>query len=392
MTGASLVTRRPLPATRYPPLHACRSTPGILAALAGFLLKVQALNTASLPLVSRPICGAGLGLGLDAGGTQTRWAVADASGAVQRQGQVAGISALQLQDDGGRASVAAALAEIAAAAGPVQAVVAGLTGFDAAQQPALHERLAIAFGVQACAVQAMSDIELLCHAAFAPGDGYVVYAGTGSIAAFIDAQGVLQRAGGRGAVIDDAGGGHWIAREALRHIWRAEDSAPGAWRQSPLARRVFERLGGSDWAQTRQWVYCASASRGEMGTLAVAVAAVADEDPAALAILQAAGTELARLAAALVQRFGARPVVLSGRVFELHPIIQLRLEQALPAGMSIHRLMQAAHVEGARMAAGTAARTAARTDARTAARTAVSTAAKTPTAPAARTTTRGKAP
>ena len=320
--------------------------------------------------------------------------MADASGAVQRQGQVAGISALQLQDDGGRASVAAALAEIAAAAGPVQAVVAGLTGFDAAQQPALRERLAIAFGVQAYAVQAMSDIELLCHAAFAPGDGYVVYAGTGSIAAFIDAQGVLQRAGGRGAVIDDAGGGHWIAREALRQIWRAEDSAPGAWRQSPLARRVFERLGGSDWAQTRQWVYCASASRGEIGTLAlaVAVAAVADEDPAALAILQAAGTELARLAAALVQRFGARPVVLSGRVFELHPIIQLRLEQALPAGMSIHRLMQAAHVEGARMAAGTPARTAARTAARTPARTAVSTAAKTPTAPAARTTTRGRAP
>ena len=321
------------------------------------------------------------GIGLDAGGTQTRWAVVDASAGVrvqgqyqgQRQGQVGGISALQLHDAAGRAAVAAALAEIAAAvgaggaggaagaAGTVHAVVAGVTGFDAAQRPLLCEMLAQAFGVEAHAVQALSDIELACHAAFAPGEGYVLLAGTGSIAAFIDVEGVLQRAGGRGAVIDDAGGGHWIAREALRQIWRAEDNAPGVWRQSALARRVFERLGGSDWAQTRQWVYGAGASRGALGTLALAVAAAADEDPAALAILQAAGTELARLAGALVQRFGTRPLALAGRVFDLHPIIQARLQEALPTATSVKRLLQPAQVEAARMAVRLALRLSART-------------------------------
>ena len=290
-------------------------------------------------------------LGLDAGGTQTRWAVADAAGAVQCQGQAAGLSALQLHDDGGRAAVASVLGEIAAAAGPVQAVVAGVTGFDATQLPLLRGLLATAFAVDAAKVQAMTDIELACHAAFAPGEGYVVYAGTGSIAAFIDEAGVLQRAGGRGALIDDAGGGHWIAREALRQIWRAEDAAPGAWRASALARRVFERIGGSEWLQTRQWVYGAAASRGELGTLALAVVAAADEDPAALAILRAAGTELARLAHALLQRHGARPLALAGRVFELHPAIQRQLQQALPAGTPIHRLLQPAQVEAAQIAA-----------------------------------------
>ena len=293
----------------------------------------------------------GCGLGLDAGGTQTRWAVTDASGAVLRQGQVAGFSALQLQSAAGQMgiqAVAALLGEIAAAAGPVQAVVAGLTGFDAAQGPLLRGLLAQALG--AGAVHVMSDIELACHAAFAPGEGYVVYAGTGSIAAFIDADGVLQRAGGRGALIDDAGGGHWIARRALRHIWRGEDAAPGSWQSSAMARRVFDHLGGSDWALTRQWVYGAAASRGEVGTLALAVAAAADEDPAAAAILQAAGTELARLALALLQRFGARPVALAGRVFDLHPVIRTRLQQALPAGMPLHRLMRAAEIEAAQMA------------------------------------------
>ena len=312
---------------------------------------MQTVNTTSTPAPAF--------LGLDAGGTQTRWAVADASLAVQRRGQVAGISALQLLCDSGRVAVAAVLAEVAVATGPVQAVVAGLTGFDATQLPLLRGLLAKTFGVDAGSVQAMSDIELACHAAFKPGEGYVVVAGTGSIAAFIDSHGALHRAGGRGAVIDDAGGGHWIARQALRHIWRADDEAPGAWQHSALARQLFERLGGSEWQHTRQWVYGADASRGELGTLALAVAAAAAEDPAALAILQAAGTELARLARALLQRHGTRPLALAGRVFDLHPTIRAHLQQALPPGTSIQRLMQAAEVEAARMAAQMSSMTAA---------------------------------
>ena len=288
-------------------------------------------------------------LGLDAGGTQTRWAVADAAGAMLRQGTVAAISGLLLHDDSGRAAVAAVLRDIAAGAGPVQAVVAGVTGFDATQVPRLCWLAAAALNLPEAAVQAMSDIELACHAAFAPGQGYVVYGGTGSVAGFIDAQGTLQRAGGRGAVIDDAGGGHWIAREALRHVWRAEDIAPAGWQGSALARRVFEHVGGSDWVHTRQWVY--GATRGELGTLALAVAAAADEDPAALAILRSAALELARLAQALLQRHGPRPLALAGRVFDLHPAIEAQLRQALPSATPVHRLTAPAHLEAARIAA-----------------------------------------
>ena len=269
-------------------------------------------------------------LGIDAGGTRTRWALADASGTLQREGAVAGLSALQLHDAAGLADLQHALQSLArdcAAAGRVQAVLAGVTGLDDAQRPRLGELLARALGVSPAQVQVISDISLACRAA--PG-AYVVYAGTGSIAAFIDAEGTLQRAGGRGAVIDDAGGGHWIAREALRRIWRAEDEAPGAWRDSAMARHVFEVIGGSDWAQTRQWVY--GASRGELGTLALAVAQSAQSDAAALALLREAGSELARLARALLQRHGQRPLLLAGRVFDLHPCVAEQLLSKLPAG------------------------------------------------------------
>ena len=288
-------------------------------------------------------------LGLDAGGTQTRWALADANGLLLRQGQTAGLSALQLHDPAGRAAVAAVLREIAASTGPVQALVAGVTGFDTRQLQLLLKSVVEAFAIETTAVQAMSDIELACHAAFAPGQGYVLYAGTGSIAAYVDEQRLLHRAGGRGVLIDDAGGGHWIACQALRQVWRAEDAAPGAWQDSPLAQQLFAQMGGSDWAHTRQWVY--GASRGAVGTLALAVAAAAAQgDAAALAILQAAGIELARLARALMARHGPRPLALAGRVFDLHPSIQAQLQDSLPAGTVLARKAEAAHIEAARMA------------------------------------------
>jgi glucosamine kinase len=290
-------------------------------------------------------------LGLDAGGTATRWALADARGVVVSEGLAGPVSGLQLTDEAGQAAVLQTLQYIAQATGNAapQSLVAGITGFGPDSVPVLCDLAARAFGMAKSHVSAMSDIELACHAAFAPGQGYVVYAGTGSIAAFLDTDGALDRAGGRGAVIDDAGGGHWIAREALRHIWRAEDEAPGSWRQSPLALQVFERIGGADWALTRHWVY--GASRGELGTLALAVAAAAEEDSAALQLLHNAGGELARLALALLRRHGTRPIALAGRVWDLHPVIESALRQALPADTAVTRQVLPAHHAAAQVAA-----------------------------------------
>ena len=41
------------------------------------------------------------GLGIDGGGTQTRWALARASGEIVASGQVAGMTALQMNTDSG---------------------------------------------------------------------------------------------------------------------------------------------------------------------------------------------------------------------------------------------------------------------------------------------------
>lgn len=288
-------------------------------------------------------------LGLDVGGTQARWAVVDAAGTLVDQGQAAGFSATQLHDSAAQAQVVQVLRQVGMTAGSVQGSLAGVTGLDARQAPILAQQLSQALGCDAGGVRVMSDIELACRARFEPGQGVLLIAGTGSIAAFIDGQGALHRAGGHGPVIDDAGGGHWIAREALRRIWRAEDETPGASAQSPLAQQLFKAIGGSDWPATRQWVY--GATRGELGTLALAVAAAADEDPAALTLLQAAGSELARLALVLQRRFGKLPVAPAGRVFELHPAVRAAVEQALPAATLLPPAQLSIEVEAARIAA-----------------------------------------
>ena len=299
-----------------------------------------------------------LGLGIDAGGTRTRWALATRAGEIVGEGQGEGLSALQMTGAAGRQAVQAGFASLCQAVlsiGQPGRVCAGLSGFGGDGEQ-LVAWLAGMLSIRAQDVALCSDIEIAFLDSFEPGQGYLVYAGTGSIAAFIDRDGQFHRAGGRGVLLDDGGGGYWIAREALRHIWRGEDECPGNWRGSAMAQAVFEQVGGSDWACSRQFMY--GQERGRIGELALAVAATCDTDPAACHILQQAGRELARLALALTARHGPRPIVLSGRAAGLHPAIAVAMRAALPATFPLRQADTQPHFAAARIAAGAGARAA----------------------------------
>ena len=316
------------------------------------------LNSAVTPPVSRPrgprraaAPGAPLGLGIDAGGTQTRWALASPAGEIVAEGQVAGLSAVQMGTRSGQQALREGFAELAAQVlevGRPGAVRAGLTGFGGTSVE-LCDLIGTPVGVPARRVALSTDLEVAYLDVFAPGEGYLIYAGTGSIGGFLGEDGAFERVGGRGGLLDDGGSGYWIAREALRLIWRAEDESPGVWQGSALAREVLEHVGGSDWAHTRRFLY--GVDRGEMGRLALAVAAAAASDGAALRLLEQAGDELGRLARILVQRFGARPVALAGRVFQLHPVIEQACRAQIPSGIAVHTRISCGHHAAARIAA-----------------------------------------
>ncbi|MDP2369005.1 BadF/BadG/BcrA/BcrD ATPase family protein [Rhodoferax sp.] len=296
-----------------------------------------------------------MGLGLDAGGSQTRWALADVHGNVLAQGHVAGMSGLQLHTDHGLIALRATLQALAQCVdhqirGRAFCVYGGFTGLgEARDQARLLALFQEQFPVLASTSTLTHDMDIAFRSAFAPGAGYLVYAGTGSISAFIDARGQLHRAGGRGGVLGDEGGGYWIAREALAWVWRQEDRSPGASQRSPMAQRLFAAMGGDDWACTRQYVY--GGDRGTMGRLALQVGASAHEDPVARDLLLRAGAALAELAQHMLHRFGPRPVTAAGRALLLSPLLEQGLRAALPDDIVLRITPDlAAHLTAAHLA------------------------------------------
>jgi N-acetylglucosamine kinase-like BadF-type ATPase len=267
-----------------------------------------------------------IALGLDCGASSSRWMLTDGGGATIAQGTAGPITGHAFTPES-RAAALAALsafaAQVAAVATPSR-VVAGITGLEAGSEVAvLYARhLADAFGT--AAVTVLNDMDIAYLAAFAPGEGILVYAGTGSVGYHVAADRSVTRIGGHGYLIDDAGGGFWIGRQALRHVLRARDAraAPGA------LDRAVAAMAGDSWDAVRAHVY--GGGRAAVAALVPAVVAAADGDPAAAAILRAAGHELARLAQVLIAHVGALPVVLSGGAATCSPLILDAVRAQLP--------------------------------------------------------------
>lgn len=288
-------------------------------------------------------------LGIDAGGSATRWSLVRSDGSREASGAVNGFSGHLFRPQM-QAQAKAAIEAIFTLSGPVDAIVAGVTGLSrhAPEARLVQDWLASAFGASRIAVT--SDIELACRALFPPGEGIVVYAGTGSIAAHLTEDGTLLTAGGKGVLIDDAGGGYWIAVTALRRILRAEDSKAGSGWSSRLGQEMAQALGGPDWPTVRQAFY--GLDRGDIGMLALPVAAAAAvNDPVALAVLAEAGRELALLATMLEGRVGKKRIGLAGRASTLHPVVLASMREALP-----HSALALANSDFATAAAVLAAR------------------------------------
>ncbi len=311
-----------------------------------------------------PSSASALGLGLDVGGTSTRWALARADGCVVAEGQAAGFSGQQMASGSGRERVALALAEVAAQVamhgpdhgpnhGPVRALWAGVTGHDEQSGPGLGRLMARSFGLPVAGVTVGNDVEIAARLLFAPGTGHLVVAGTGSIGVHIDGHGLVHRVGGRGGLLGDEGSGYWIARQALARVWRAEDDQPGTGTSTPLAQHLFAAMFANDsgcaWDATRRFVH--RSARGEFGRLALAVAQAADADPAALTLLQDAGRELARLANLLLARHGHKPVLLAGRAVLLHAAIGASFAAALLPGAAFEVVSLETHRDAAQRAA-----------------------------------------
>ncbi len=264
-------------------------------------------------------------LGIDCGGTATRWLVVDQTGQTLASGDDQGATGHVFADKARthtRAVLGRICKEIADRGLQPAAVTAGVTGLTNGSQEAqtIGEWLAADLSLPPSAVDVVDDMWIAFHTVFEPGTGIVVYSGTGAVGTHIDATGTLRKTGAHGHIIDDGGSAYWIGQRAIRWLmrnWDEQDGPP----DGPFAETLYDTMGGNDWEHIRTFVY--QDPRGHVAQLARATGAAANRDmPEALSILSDAGIELARLANVLASRLTPQPVALIGGTSRLHPTIR----------------------------------------------------------------------
>jgi len=260
----------------------------------------------------------GLFLGIDGGGTKTRAALGDES-AMLATALCGGSNIIRLGEAQARESIHAAVRQVCGAArvavAQIDAVCIGAAGAARAEIAAKLRKILIELDPQLGArVTVVGDAAIALAAAFGQGPGVIVIAGTGSISYGRDAMGQTARAGGWGFAVSDEGSGHWIGRSAVSSLLRVRDEG----RETMLRRLILEawHLEGID-----QLIERANATPPpEFPRLFRLVVQAAEKgDEVARELLAHAGTELATLAAIVLQRVSAAPlyvpVATTGSVF-----------------------------------------------------------------------------
>ncbi|SDG15989.1 BadF-type ATPase [Pelagibacterium luteolum] len=278
----------------------------------------------------------GVCLGIDMGGTGSRWVLIDAEGAVLARGAAHGATGHLFRPEAKQDFIAviAAIAAVARDSAQPRAVHIGATGLGEDYHETARDIVSQAFGLSVDSVSVGDDMDLAFRSVFAPGAGHLISVGTGSVGMHIGQDGEVVRVGGRGILIDDGGSGAWIALRALDGLYRILDEKGGCGDATILARQLFDAIGGDSWNDVRAYIY--GADRGTIGSLARVVGAAAEAgDRLAQTIIAEAAGELARLGLALIKRAGERPVGFVGGLLDITPSFR----SAIGASLSGHEVV-----------------------------------------------------
>jgi len=192
-------------------------------------------------------------------------------------------------------------------------VTLGITGLDKKSKISMQiEGIAKqVFGINKITI--ISDMELASQAVFPEADGILVYAGTGSIAFHASKSGELIRAGGRGYLIGDEGGGFSIGRGAIALTAKYWDLGKNPFDYN-LCSNILDFTKSKNWEELREYVY--SGGRSSVAAIAKVVIDCANlGDKYAIDLLKQSGKELAELCKILNGRTGLNKYVAMGGVF-----------------------------------------------------------------------------
>ncbi len=290
-------------------------------------------------------------LGVDGGGTKTRFALIDGAGRLLGETQLGTTYHPHVGMDGVRAVLAEGVAEVLGAA--------GLTLTDIAYAffglPAYGEDSRATAQLQACPAAVLGhhryacDNDMVCGWAgsLACADGINIVAGTGSIG-YGRRRGLAARAGGWGEAFSDEGSAYWIAMRGLNAYSRMSD---GRLPKGPLHAIFNAHFRLDNDLDICAHVYGGKGyARGDLAQLSCQVAAAAQAgDAVAAGIFRDAGRELACICDTL--RLALRfepdepvPVSYSGGAFNAGELLLAHLRDALTAASPHFDLRPPLHV------------------------------------------------
>ncbi len=185
------------------------------------------------------------------------------------------------------------------------------------------------------AIVAGSDRESGFAAAFGSGNGIAVNAGTGSsVTGRYDDR--VERAGGWGHILGDAGGGYYLSVQTLRAVLREYDLHR---RGGELATEILRALCLNELTELVRWAQ--TADKMEIAALTpVVFAAAADGHEQVKDILRSGARVLAKYTAVVAQRlhYASPPVALLGGLFRGHSIYVATFERELEEVLDTSRV------------------------------------------------------
>jgi N-acetylglucosamine kinase-like BadF-type ATPase len=281
-------------------------------------------------------------LGVDGGGSKTRFLIIDEAGRVLATHTMGGAYHLEV----GLGALETLLAQGTQATLDQAGMTVDDLSFAFVGLPAYGEDLGLLPKLDAAPRAALphgryrcgNDVVCGWAGALAGADGINVVAGTGSIA-YGEYAGRNARAGGWGELFSDEGSAYWLAREGLRLFSRMSD---GRTPRGPLYERLRAHFGLEEDLDLCATIYGKSvAQRSHLAQLSKLVAeSAAAGDEAARALFAAAVAELSELIDAVrvqlrVPSGQELPVSYSGGLFQLRELLLDPLADAL--GRRTHR-------------------------------------------------------
>ena len=273
-------------------------------------------------------------LGIDAGASSAKWALADQSGIVQTG--VAGPIDGHITRSESRERMKQTLTEIESECSQsIEHVVIGITGVAETPTERAETIKIIAEIFTGSTIDLLSDIHLAYRVHFSHESGILLYAGTGAVAC-TQINGELRRVGGWGYLLGDEGAGYWIGRAALRAlmIYIDKDQMPPT---GSLEAAIADAINGKSWGDVKNFVY--GNNRSEIAGLARIVFLHAGQDSADEILIEAAD-HLFALTLRVDEITGdpTRPVIFTGGTSRGVGPLNDRLTQLLSTRLTISDL------------------------------------------------------